>query len=90
MARDNGNGKVTLAVLKADFKHLYSHQEELKSDIKEIKNILTEGQGKIRENRVAIDSLKEQQEIQRTFVWKLIGATVGILGLAISVVAAIK
>ena len=52
------NGKVTLAVLRNDVEHIRVEQSEMRSDIKEIKNILTDGTGKIAETRESIKMMK--------------------------------
>ena len=73
------NGKVTLAVLKTDVGYLSEQQEEIKTDIKEIKSLLLDRSGAIAEMRGNVNTLK----------W-IFGTSLSILAIAVTVVAAIK
>ena len=73
------NGKTSLAVLKRDIDYLKESQGEIKQDVKEIKNILINGSGKISELRGNVASLK----------W-IFGTAIAIIGLAVSAIALYK
>lgn len=73
------NGRVTLAILKNEIGHLKESQVEMKGDIKEIKNILINGNGKIAELKGSISGTK----------W-VFGALIALLGIIITIIGAIK
>lgn len=73
------NGRVTVAEIKKDISYLQKHQEEIKTDINEIKSILIKGSGKISANRESIKS-----------IWKVFAIIVSVLGLAITAIAALN
>lgn len=80
------NGRVTVAELKKDVSYLRESHNELKCDIKEIKAILMNGEGKIAENRTQIAEINSSIS---TIKW-VFGAIVALLSLAVTVVAAFK
>lgn len=75
----NGNGKVTLAIVQTELHHLQKEQDEMKQDVKEIKSMLSQYN---EEHAQVKGSLK---------AIKVIGSiAIAILGLVISVMAALK
>jgi len=77
---NNGKVRVTLAILKNEIGHLKDHQEDVKIDLREIKDILLNGETKIGDNRVGVASNKATLKTLKWVVY--IGLTV--LGLALS------
>jgi len=86
------NGRVTLAVLEQKFKDYSKHNDEahkdLKSDLKEIKNILMNGSNKIADNRYLIKSHLErhnEKEESKASLWVKAGIMGGIFGTLASI-----
>ncbi len=73
------NGRVTIALIRKDISYLQKHQENLSKDIKDIKTILTDGSGKI-------SALREGQKA----IWRVFSIIGTVLGLAITIIIAIK
>jgi uncharacterized protein YydD (DUF2326 family) len=71
------NGRVTLAILKTDISYLSKYHNELKTDVKEIKEILMQGSSKIAKNRQSIAEIVASRKTAH----RIYGAVLTALGL---------
>ena len=86
MANGKNGTKINIAVLHNEIKHLNSHQEDIKKEMSEIKNILINGSGKIAEVRTDVVKLKADS---KNIKW-LFGITITIITFAVGIALMIK
>lgn len=75
--------KLSIDILKKDIDYLTQSHNELKADVKEIKTIFMNGDGKIKEHRVQLENMEKNL----AWNWRV---TLGIAGLIGGIVAFIQ